>query len=1006
MLIWSPAALVTAQITPVEGLRDNTPQVHALVNARIVPAPGQVIDKGTVIIRDGLIVAAGAQVTPPPDARLWDYSGKTLYAGFIEPYVTPGVPARTPGARGAARTEARTEARPEERRGPRHWNPLMRAEEQAEDLFQPDQNKVKALRELGFCAALIAPGKGIFRGTSALVSLGDGGLERGVLKRRVAQHLAFETAGEQEGGYPNSLLGSIAFIRQTLLDAQWYQAAMAAYRRNPAQPRPEESPALAALAEVIAGRQPVIFEVNDDLNLVRALNVAKEFHLALLVRGSGQEYRQRDRLRAAGVPLILPLDFPQKPKVDTPEDALEVSLEELQHWDMAPANPYWLHQAGVTFAFTTDKLKKESDFTAALRKAIASGLPASAALAALTTIPAKLLGEENRLGSIGAGKLANLVVTEGEFFAEKFAILDVWIEGRRYEIKKPAAVDLRGKWELALTHNGRHEMFQLELKGTAERLSGELSKDKSRAGLSKAQLDEKRILLAFKGDSLGLSGVIRLTGLVEAGNLQGRGELADGSAVTWSARRLEAFQEKTAEKSKPASPPPVWRKLYPYGSFGRSAPPEQPAALLVRGATIWTCGPAGKLENADMLVKAGTIAQVGKNLTAPAGATIIAAGGKHVTPGLIDAHSHAAVSAVNESGQAVTAEVSIGEVIDPSDVNIYQQLAGGLTTAHVMHGSANPIGGRNQVMKWRWGADAEGLKFVEAPPTIKFALGENVKQSNWGDRFTTRYPQTRMGVEQIIRDRFQAARDYEQAWNDFAAANKKNPGAVVPPRRDLELETLLEILQGRRFIHCHSYRQDEILMLVRLAEEFGFKVGTFQHVLEGYKVADAISTHGAGASCFSDWWAYKFEVYDAIPYNGALMHRQGIVVSFNSDSGELARRMNLEAAKAVKYGGLSEEEALKFVTLNPAKQLKVDHLIGSLEPGKQADFVIWSGAPLSTYSICEQTWIEGRKYFDRAEDRELRAAVEKERAALIQKVLADRDESAKDSPTEAKQTTD
>jgi len=1005
VLIGCPVAPVTAQIAPVDGLRDNTPQVHALVNARLVPTPGEVIEKGNVIVREGVIVAVGAQAAPPADARIWDYTGKTIYAGFIEPYSSLGMPAgkaRMQGQSGSERSEARAEERP----GPRHWNPLMRADDNAEDLFQPDQSKAKALRELGFGAALVAPGKGIFRGTSVLVSLGEVGTSRSVIKPRVAQHLAFETAGEQAGGYPNSLMGSIAFIRQSFLDAQWYAAAVAAYRRHPAQSRPEESPALAALSETMAARQPVIFEVSNDLNLVRALNIAREFNLAVMVCGSGHEYRQLEKIKTAGVTIILPLDFPEKPKVETPEEALAVSLEALQHWELAPSNPYWLHQAGVPFAFTTNKLKQESDFIPRVRRAIERGLPVSAALAALTTVPAKIVGEENRLGSIAPGKFANLVVTDGELFAEKTSILEVWIEGKRHEIKKPAAFDLRGKWQLTLRHNGLGGDLQLELNGTPEKLSGEVSREKARARLTKAQLDDKQVALVFKGDSLGWAGVIRLSGFAEPNLLQGQGEMADGSPVWWSAKRVEPFQEKAQEKPKTAATAMAWRKIYPYGGFGRSAPPEQPPVLLVRGATLWTSGPAGKLENADLLIKAGKIVQIGKDLAVPPGAMTIDAKGKHVTPGLIDAHSHAAASSINESGQAVTAEVSIGEVIDPSDINIYQQLAGGLTTAHVMHGSANPIGGKNQVMKWRWGADAEGLKFVEAPPTIKFALGENVKQSNWGDRFTTRYPQTRMGVEQIIRDRFRAARDYEKAWHEFSAANRKNPGSIIPPRRDLELETLLEILHGKRFIHCHSYRQDEILMLVRLAEEFNFKVGTFQHVLEGYKVAEAISAHGAGASCFSDWWAYKFEVYDAIPYNGALMHQQGIVVSFNSDSDELARRMNLEAAKAVKYGNLDEQEALKFVTLNPAKQLKVDHLIGSLEVGKQADFVIWSGSPLSTYSICEQTWIEGRKYFDRSEDLELRAALEKERAALIQKVLADKEESTKDSQAEGKKSTD
>ncbi|RMF61911.1 MAG: amidohydrolase, partial [Calditrichaeota bacterium] len=426
---------------------------------------------------------------------------------------------------------------------------------------------------------------------------------------------------------------------------------------------------------------------------------------------------------------------------------------------------------------------------------------------------------------------------------------------------------------------------------------------------------------------------------------------------------------------------------FPLGAYSFSHVPEQPQNVLVTHATLWTCGPQGVLEDADLLVTKGKIAKIGKNLAAPKGAVVIDARGKHVTPGLIDAHSHTGISeGVNEATQAVTAEVRIGDVVNNRDIAFYRELAGGLTVANQLHGSANPIGGQNSVVKLRWGASPEEMKIADAIPGIKFALGENVKQSNWGDQFTTRYPQTRMGVEQIIRDRFKAALDYEKKWQEYRALKKKK--GVVPPRRDLELETLLEILHGKRLVHSHSYRQDEILMLMRVAEDFGFKIGTFQHVLEGYKVADVLAQHGAGASTFSDWWAYKFEVYDAIPYNGALMHNAGVVVSFNSDSDELARRLNLEAAKAVKYGGVPEEEALKFVTLNPAKQLRIDHRVGSLEVGKDGDFVIWSGHPLSTYSKCEQTWIDGRKYFDLQEDLQMRKAVLAERARLVQRVLA------------------
>ncbi|MEX2114512.1 MAG: amidohydrolase, partial [Pirellulales bacterium] len=456
--------------------------------------------------------------------------------------------------------------------------------------------------------------------------------------------------------------------------------------------------------------------------------------------------------------------------------------------------------------------------------------------------------------------------------------------------------------------------------------------------------------------------------------------------------------EKKAEEKKPKEPTKAAAEVnFPLGAFGRQAPPEQPKAVLWRGATIWTSGPQGRLENADLLIESGKVSAIGKDLAAPEGATVVDASGKHLSPGIIDCHSHAATDGgINESGQTITAEVRIGDFIDPSDISIYRQLAGGVTSANILHGSANTIGGQNQVVKFRWGALPEEMKFADAPPGIKFALGENVKQSNWGARNTGRYPQSRMGVEQLVRDAFSAAKQYRQQWD---AWNRTKTG--LPPRVDLELEALAEVVEGKCLIHCHSYRQDEILALLRTCEDFGVKIGTLQHVLEGYKVADAIAKHGAGGSTFSDWWAYKFEVYDAIPYNGALLHNAGVVVSFNSDNAELARRLNLEAAKAVKYGKVPPEEALKFVTLNPARQLHIDARVGSLEAGKDADLVVWSGSPLSTLSRCEQTWVDGRRYFDREEDRQAQAAAAALRATLVQRILASGEASEKSGESSA-----
>jgi imidazolonepropionase-like amidohydrolase len=485
---------------------------------------------------------------------------------------------------------------------------------------------------------------------------------------------------------------------------------------------------------------------------------------------------------------------------------------------------------------------------------------------------------------------------------------------------------------------------------------------------------------------------MRMSADVGDGTLAGQGEWPDGRWFKWSATAASSEDEKEADDEGDASES-IENVAMPssYGAFGRIGAPDQPKHIFIQGATIWTSASMGT-NKMDMLVTNGKIAKVGSGLKAPKGAVIIDGEGKHITPGLIDAHSHSGVSgSVNEFGQAVSAEVSIQDVLDPRAISLYRELAGGLTVAHVLHGSANPIGGQNATIKLRWGAAPDELLIDDATQTIKFALGENVKHSNRSDRFTTRYPQTRMGVEQIIRDRFKAALEYEREWKQY----KKKKGEI-PPRRDLETEALLKILRGELAVHCHSYRQDEILMLIRIADDFGFTIGSFQHVLEGYKVADAMAEHGAHASTFSDWWAYKFEVYDAIPYNGTLMHDVGVVVSFNSDSGELARRMNLEAAKAVKYGGVPEEEALKFVTINAAIQLGSDHRVGSLEAGKDGDFAVWSGSPLSTYSKCEQTWIEGRKYFDIGDDLAMRQAVAAERARLVQKIMVGDDDKSGD----------
>jgi imidazolonepropionase-like amidohydrolase len=413
---------------------------------------------------------------------------------------------------------------------------------------------------------------------------------------------------------------------------------------------------------------------------------------------------------------------------------------------------------------------------------------------------------------------------------------------------------------------------------------------------------------------------------------------------------------------------------------------SQQQPVLIQHANIVTVT-NGTIRNGSILLRGGKIAQIGESLLVPGGAQVIEASGRYVTPGLIDCHSHIATDAINEGSIPISSMVGIEDVVDPDDVAIYRALAGGVTTANVLHGSANPIGGKCQVIKLRWGKPAAELIFEGAPPGIKFALGENPKRSNVqpGSRRVDLHPSTRLGVNDVIRQAFLDAKQYQSEWNQYERRKTAGETRLIPPRRDLELEALVEILEGKRLVHAHCYRADEILALLRLAEELGFRIQTLQHVLEGYKVAKEIAAHGAGASTFSDWWAYKVEAYDAIPYNAAIMTRKGVLVSINSDSPEEIRHLNQEAAKTMKWGGLSEDEALRLVTFNPAKQLKIEDRVGSIEEGKDADLVIWDGPPLSIFSKVLTTFVDGEVYFSRENDAETRVAEATERKALIEK---------------------
>jgi imidazolonepropionase-like amidohydrolase len=748
----------------------------------------------------------------------------------------------------------------------------------------------------------------------------------------------------------------MALLRQTYNDASWYaQGNM----KN-------KDLALEALNNNKNLVQ--IFETGNLLDALRADKVGDEFGIQYTIVGSGDEFERISEIKNTNANFIIPINFSDAYDVSNPLLAQQISLRDMRKWNQEPSNLKVLSENGVNFALTTRSLKSVKSFHKNLQKAIKYGFNKEKALASLTTIPATIIGNST-IGNLKTGSHANFIVTSGDIFDTKTTIYENWVQGEKNVVNDMTIKDITGNYMLSVNDKN----YELTISGKAAKQTATIKNGDEKVK-SKFSYKEDWISITLNEDSV----YTRMLGkIINASNvMQGTAFDTQGNETSWSAsiqvKKDSKKKEKKKEKEEKEAAIVVLPVSYPNLGFGNYKIPES-ETILIKNVTVWTSEAAGILENTDVLLKNGEIAEIGANLKVRS-AKEIDGTGKHLTAGIVDEHSHIAASAINEGAQNSSAEVTIEDVIDPNDINIYRNLSGGTTSAQILHGSANPIGGRSAIIKLKWGESADAMIYDNSPKFIKFALGENVKQSRSPNG--TRFPQTRMGVEQLFTDYFTRAQEYEVL--------KKSGN---PYRKDDEMETLVEILNGERFISCHSYVQSEINMLLKVAEKFNFRINTFTHILEGYKVADKMAEHGVGGSTFSDWWAYKYEVNDAIPYNAAIMHNAGVTVAINSDDREMSRRLNQEAAKTIKYGGMSELDAWKTVTINPAKLLHIDDKVGSIKVGKDADVVLWSHHPMSIYAKAEKTIVDGKIFFDRNEDLKKREAIKQEKSKLITMML-------------------
>ncbi len=912
-LLGAVCALLSAQAHAAEF---DTP--IAIVNGTVIPRPGTVLEGATVLIEDGRIREIGRDVSVPAYAEIIDAKGLWVYPGFIDAASHLGIPEGKPSDEELARLKD-LERDPGEapRTAMQHANRKgIWPNRTVGGIYVADDKKTEALRKAGFTTALVTPRPAILGGSGDLVALSGRPLRSAVVSSGLTQIVSFaedlNPTFADFGVYPGSRLGVVALLRQTYMDAQWYRQREAQYAAHPLEvSRPPFDAALEAMGPLLDRQQTWIFLANTPDEIHHALDLAEEFNQKIVLLGAKEAWRVAARMAENEVSVIASLDWKEKPRFAPKEKKdKDTPLLTTASWSAD-----WEDETFEPIALRKERMREWDEQVNNLRVLLEAGVHVAITgrdakepgdvLKNLRTAIKNGLTADQALAALTTAPAAILGATGQLGTIEPGKLANVTLMTKPLEDKDAQVRDV--------IVDGHRFEYAAALK--AEKKEGDKDEKKDETG---ADADESKDADSEKSE--------------------------DDSK--------EDDDEKKEEEPK--------EDKYPY-AFETMADRLRAGVtggnVLLRGANVITVtGPV--MNGADILVENGRIKSVGAGLTAPEGTKVLDLAGYWVMPGIIDAHSHMATSAINEGSQSITCEVRIADTIDETDLSIHRALAGGVTTIHTMHGSANSIGGQNAVMKLRYYSSPAEMRVTSGPRLVKFALGENVTRT----RTIPRFPNSRMGVESVIRQAFNDALEYRREWRHYADETAAGRVAELP-RRDLRLEALSDILNGDIWVHSHCYRADEILRLLAVAQDYGIRIATLQHVLEGYRVAPEMVNHGAAGSTFADWWGYKKEAYDAIPYNAAMMMRAGIVTSINSDSEDFVRYLNLEAAKSIRFGGLTADETIRMVTINPATQIGLDGRIGSIEAGKDADFAVYTRHPLDTFAKNVLTLIEGEVYF-------------------------------------------